>query len=102
MEETLSRYFGRPTKSNIVQVNMQQQHSLAPIRLRTEQDHKKVAVLDTLTNKAPQNCTAPINTVPVGCFVLSNHLQFRPFATCRHCISSIKYTFSTFKMNTLH
>lgn len=28
--------------------------------------------------------------------------NFRPFATCCHCFFSIKYTFSTFKMKTLH
>lgn len=33
MEESLSQYFGRPTKSISVQINMQQQHSLAPFGL---------------------------------------------------------------------
>lgn len=53
MEGSLSQYFGRPTKSILVQINMQQQHSLAPFGfLRLNKITKCFSVSDGLTNNA--------------------------------------------------
>jgi len=95
MEGSWSRILG-DQRNLTVQVYMQQQLSLAPFRLNKITKCCRFRHTDQWRSSELK----PVGTC--GASVWFNHLQFRPFATCRHCVSSIKHIFSTFKMNTLH
>lgn len=90
---------GKPTKCILVQINMQQQHSLATFGLLWL--NRSQNALDVQTKIMLcwffASFFRPLSQISVGRLSYSVICKFRPFATC-HRISSIDYTFSTLKL----